>query len=77
MWYDKGSEVQPNIFSTNQRHCLVLPEMPRYYMIVIILEYSEPKVVSLGDIDSAIKPEETIVSVHPSWVTRVSEMFLS
>jgi len=77
MWYDKGSEVQPNIFSTNQRHCLISPKMPRYYVVVIVLEYLESKIVSLGDIDSAIESKETIVGVGPSWVARVSEMFLS
>ena len=51
--------------------------MSRYYVIVVILEYSESKVISLGDVDSAVKPKEAIISVHPSWVTRVSEVFLS
>ena len=61
----------------NQRHFLVSPKMPRYYMIVTILEYSELKIISLRDIDLAIEPKETIISVHPSQVTRVGEVFLS
>ena len=51
--------------------------MPRYYVVVIVLEYSESKIISLGNIDLAIESEETIVSVHPSRVARVSEVFLS
>ena len=46
-------------------------------MVVFVLEYSESKVISLGDIDSAIESKETIISVHPSQVTRVSRVFLS
>ena len=61
----------------NERHSLVLSKVPRYHMIVIVLKYLEPKVVSLGDVDSAVKPEETIVSVCPSRVARISKMFLS
>ena len=61
----------------NQRHCLILPEMPRYHVIMIILEYMELKIISLRDVDSAIESKETIVSVCPSQVARVSEMFLS
>ena len=61
----------------NQRHCLVSPEMPRYYMIVIVLEYFESKIISLRDVDSAIKSEEAVVSVHLSQVARVSKVFLS
>ena len=47
------------------------------YVIMIILEYLESKIISLGNVDSAVESEETIVGVHPSWVTRVSEVFLS
>ena len=43
----------------------------------MVLEYLESKIVSLGNVDLAIKSEETIIGVHPSWVTRVSEVFLS
>jgi len=46
-------------------------------MVMIILEYAESKIVHLGDVDLAIKPQEAIISVHPSWVTRVSKVFLS
>jgi len=46
-------------------------------VIVIILEYLGSKIISLGNIDSAIESEETIVSVCPSQVARVSEVFLS
>jgi len=74
---DEGLEVGPNVSSANERHCLVLSKVPRYHMIVIILEYLESKVVSLRDIDSAIKPKETIVSVRPSWVAHIGEVFLS
>ena len=74
---DEGLEVQPNVISTNQRHCLIPPEVSRYYMVMIVLEYSELKIISLRDIDSAVKSEETIVGVHPSQVARVSEVFLS
>ena len=51
--------------------------MPRYYMVMIIQEYSESRIISLGNVDSAIESEETIVGVHPSWVARVSKVFLS
>jgi len=61
----------------DQRQCLILSEVPRYHMVVIILEYTELKIISLRDIDSAIESKETIVSVCPSQVARVSEMFLS
>ena len=46
-------------------------------MVMIVLEYLELKVISLGDVNSTIKSKETIVSVRPSEVTRVSEVFLS
>ena len=51
--------------------------MPRHYVIVIVLEYLELKIVSLRNIDLAIESEETIIGVQPSQVARVSEMFLS
>ena len=43
-------------------------------MIVIVLEYLESNIVSLGNVHLAIESEETIISVHPSRVTRVSEV---
>ena len=46
-------------------------------MVMIILEYSESNIISLGDVDLAIKSEESIIGVHPSWVARVSKVFLS
>ena len=61
----------------NQRQCLVLPEVPRYYMVVIILEYLELKIIGLRDVDLAIKSKETIICVCPSWVARVGKVFLS
>ena len=65
-------EVRPDVILTNQRHCLVSPEVSRYYV-----EYLELKIITLGNVDSAIESEETIVGVHPSWVARVSKVFLS
>ena len=61
----------------NQRYCLVFPEVPRYNVLVIVLKYSESKIISLRNIDSAIESEETIICVCPSQVTRVTEVFLS
>jgi len=61
----------------NQRHCLISPKVPRYYVVVIVLEYSELKIVSLRNVDTAIESKETIISVHPSWIARVSKVFLS
>ena len=61
----------------NQGYCLVSPKRPRSYRVVIILEYLESMIISLRDVDLAIKSEETIVSVCPSWVARVSKVFLS
>ena len=61
----------------NQRHSLVLTKVSRKYMVVFVLKDSELKVASLGNIYLAIESEETIVGVHPSRVTRVSEVFLS
>ena len=46
-------------------------------MVVFVLEYLESKIISLGDVDSAIESKENIVSVRPSQVARVSEVFLS
>ena len=44
---------------------------------MFVLEYLELKVISLGDINLAIEPKETLVGVHPSQVIRISEVFLS
>ena len=63
------SPQEPSVFSMNQRHCLVSLKMPRYYVIVTILEYLDLKIISLKDVDSAIESEQTMV-------TRVSEVFV-
>jgi len=74
---DEGSEVGPDVFSVNKRHCLVLTEVSREYMIMFVLKYLESEVASLEDVYSTIESEETIVSVRPSWVAHISEVFLS
>src|SRR5436190_16665147 len=52
---NERSEIGPGIFSANKREGLILPETTRKNMVMFVTEYSEPKVLSVWDINPSIE----------------------
>lgn len=57
-WLDKvgnkGSEVRPGIIAANEFQCFVLAEVARENMVVLELEDTKSKVISLRDVDCSV-----------------------
>ena len=54
---DKGPEVGPVIFMSNQIESFALTKVAREDMIMFLLQNSEPKVISIGNIYVIVMPE--------------------
>ena len=65
IFLDKFVESGPGIVVTDEVNSLILTRMSREDMIMLVVEDSEPEVVSVGNIDEVIMSEKTICSNGP------------
>ena len=65
IFLDKFMESGPGIIATDEVDGLILTRMSREDMIMLVVEDSEPEVISVGNINEVIMSEKTICSNGP------------
>ena len=65
IFLDKFAESGPGIVATDEVNGLILTGMSGEDMIMLVVEDSEPEVISVGNIDEVIMSEKTICSNRP------------
>ena len=55
---DKGSELRPNVGSSNEFQSTVLTEVTSKNVIMLVLKNSEPKGAGIGYIDPVVKSQK-------------------